>query len=250
MRKFLLLIILLIVLCTAANAQPGQNPVKIPKITVGVDQTDSPEDTYITLQILLLITILSLAPGILIMMTSFTRIIIVFHFLRQAVGTQQVPPNQVMITLALFLTFFIMKPTVEQINTTAIQPYLQNQINQQQALEKAVKPIRKFMFKHTREDDLGLFVKMSADSQPASQDDVPTLTLIPAFALSELRMAFQIGFMLFLPFLIIDIIIASILMSMGMFMLPPMMISMPFKIMLFVLVDGWYLLISSMLDSF
>ena len=250
MKRWLLLIIILISFTTAMHAQQQQTPVTIPTVTVGVDQSDSPQDLYVTLQILLLVTILSLAPGILIMMTSFTRLIIVFHFLRQAVGTQQVPPNQVMIALALFLTFFIMQPTFSKVNDDALKPYLDNQITQQEAFENALQPIRTFMLNHTTEDDLALFMKMSGDVKPATAADVSTLTLIPAFALSELRMAFQIGFMLFLPFLIIDIIVASILMSMGMFMLPPMMISLPFKILLFVLVDGWYLIISSMVESF
>lgn len=231
-------------------AQPGQTPLPLPNISLGVGQSNSPNDLYITLQIILLITILSLAPAILIMLTSFTRIVIVFHFLRQALGTQQVPPNQVLISLALFLTFFIMKPTFDQVNREALQPYLKKQITQQQALEKAVKPIRQFMFKHTREKDLALFLKLSADQKPLNKDQVSTWALIPAFVLSELRLAFQIGFLLYIPFLIIDVVIASILMSMGMFMLPPMMISLPFKILLFVMVDGWYLLISSLINGF
>ncbi len=251
MRKILIITLFLLVFGGMVSAYAQPNPIPLPKITIDTNNTtNSPDDLYITLQILLLVTIVSLAPGILIMVTSFTRIVIVFHFLRQAVGTQQVPPNQVLIALALFLTFFIMRPTFNKINDDALQPYLNKQISQQEAFSRALKPVRTFMLKNTKEDDLGLFLKMSTDSKPVTVDDVPTLTLIPAFALSELRTAFQIGFMLFLPFLIIDIIVASILMSMGMFMLPPMMISMPFKILLFVLVDGWYLIIDSLLKSF
>lgn len=249
MKKWLLVVILVIT-GNVLFAQPSQTPVTIPSISLGVGQSNSPNDVYITLQLIFLITILSLAPAILIMMTSFTRLIIVFHFLRQALGTQQIPPNQVLIALALFLTFFIMKPTFDQVNREALQPYLQGQITQQEAFEKAMKPIRTFLFKHTREKDLELFLTLSSSQKPANPDEVATLTLIPAFVLSELRLAFQIGFLLFIPFLIIDVVVASVLMSMGMFMLPPMMISLPFKILLFVLVDGWYLLVSSVINGF
>jgi flagellar biosynthetic protein FliP len=248
MKKFFL--VGLIIFTSGAFAQPGQSPVPLPSVSLGIGQSSSPNDLYITLQLIFLITILSLAPAILVMLTSFTRIIIVFHFLRQALGTQQVPPNQVLISLALFLTFFIMKPTFDSVNKDALQPYLKGKITQQQAFDNALKPIRRFMFKHTREKDLALFLKLTDRSKPANPDEVSTLSLIPAFVLSELRLAFQIGFLLYVPFLIIDVVIASILMSMGMFMLPPMMISLPFKILLFVMVDGWYLLITSVINGF
>ncbi|GAB4175735.1 MAG: flagellar type III secretion system pore protein FliP [Calditrichia bacterium] len=250
MKRALLIGLILSIYAGTLSAQPGQTPLPLPSVNIGVGQANSPSDLYITLQILFLITILSLAPAILIMVTSFTRIVIVFHFLRQALGTQQVPPNQILIALALFLTFFIMRPTFDEINKTALQPYLNGQIKQETAFQNALKPIRTFMFKHTREKDLALFLKISANDKPQNREDISTLTLIPAFVLSELRLAFQIGFLLYVPFLIIDVIIASILMSMGMFMLPPMMISLPFKILLFVMVDGWYLLISSVINGF
>ncbi len=248
-----MLIIAFITLCLIpelAGAQQGSNPIALPKVTVGVDSAKSPQDFSVTLQIIFLMTILALAPAILIMLTSFTRIIIVFHFIRQALGTQQIPPNQVLIGLGLFLTFFIMAPTWGKVNSEALQPYMSGKISQQAAYERGLQPVREFMFKHTREKDLGLFLKLSSDEKPANISDVSTLVLIPAFAISELRVAFQIGFILYIPFLIIDMVVASVLMSMGMLMLPPMMISLPFKILLFVLVDGWYLLVSSIVTSF
>jgi flagellar biosynthetic protein FliP len=231
-------------------AQQGGGNVPLPKVTVGVDSADNPSDFSVTLQIIFLMTILTLAPAILIMLTSFTRIVIVFHFIRQALGTQQIPPNQILIGLALFLTFFIMAPTWKQVNSKALQPYLDGKITQQAAYDSALTPVREFLLKHTREKDLALFVNLSSDEKPATVSDVSTLVLIPAFAISELKVAFQIGFILYIPFLIIDMVVASVLMSMGMLMLPPMMISLPFKILLFVLVDGWYLLVNSIVTSF
>nr|NIV03373.1 flagellar type III secretion system pore protein FliP [Calditrichia bacterium] len=219
-------------------------------ISLGVDTVKDPEDFTITLQIILLMTILTLAPAILIMLTSFTRIVIVFHFIRQALGTQQIPPNQVLIGLALFLTFFVMGPTWENVHDQALRPYLNGQISQKDAYKQASKPIRQFLFQHTREKDLALFVKLFSEDKPYDQEDVSNLMLIPAFVISELRVAFQIGFILYIPFLIIDMVVASVLMSMGMMMLPPMMVSLPFKLLLFVLVDGWYLLVSSLIGSF
>ncbi|MFZ0389260.1 MAG: flagellar type III secretion system pore protein FliP [Calditrichia bacterium] len=247
---FIIVFITLIFLPGHGAAQQGGNPLPLPQVTVGVNSADNPGDFSLTLQIIFLMTILSLAPAILIMLTSFTRIIIVFHFIRQALGTQQIPPNQVLIGLALFLTFFIMAPTWGSVHQNAIQPYLDGQIPQTEAYEKGIQPVREFLLDHTREKDLGLFLKLSSDEKPDNISDVSTLVLIPAFAISELRVAFQIGFILFVPFLIIDMVVASVLMSMGMLMLPPMMISLPFKILLFVLVDGWYLLVSSMVTSF
>ncbi|HEY8910328.1 MAG TPA: flagellar type III secretion system pore protein FliP [Desulfosporosinus sp.] len=208
------------------------------------------QQTGSTLQILMLMTVLSLAPAILMLMTSFTRIIIVLSFVRNALGTQQLPPNQVMAGLALFLTFFVMAPTWNQINTTAIQPYMKNQITQTEALTKAEEPLRMFMFKQTREKDLELFVGLAKMERPKTYREVPTYVLIPAFVISELKTAFQMGFAIFIPFIVIDMIVSSTLMSVGMMMLPPMMISLPFKLLLFVLVDGWHLVVQSLVTSF
>jgi flagellar biosynthetic protein FliP len=204
----------------------------------------------VTIQIFLLLTILSLAPGLLIMMTSFTRIVVVLSFLRTALGTQAAPSNQIIIALAMFLTFFIMSPIWNQVNKEAYQPWKAQQITQQVAMDRAVAPIRKFMLSQTREKDLALFVSLSKLERPKNADDIPTLTIIPAFMISELRTAFQIGFLIYIPFIVVDMVVASVLMSMGMMMLPPVMISLPFKILLFVLVDGWGLVISSLVKSF
>ncbi|XWX60254.1 flagellar type III secretion system pore protein FliP [Desulfitobacterium sp. AusDCA] len=208
------------------------------------------QQTSTSLQILLLLTVLSIAPAILVLMTSFTRIIVVLSFVRNALGTQQLPPNQVLIGLALFLTFFVMAPTWNDLNTQALQPYLKNQITQTEALQKAEEPLRTFMFKQTREKDLQLFVELSKLERPKTYKDIPTYVLIPAFVISELKTAFQMGFAIFIPFMVIDMIVSSTLMSMGMMMLPPMMISLPFKLLLFVLVDGWHLVVQSLVTSF
>lgn len=201
-------------------------------------------------QMLALLTVLSLAPSILIMMTSFTRIVVVLSFLRTAMGIQQTPPNTVMISLALFLTFFIMSPTLKAAYDNGVQPLLNAEIDEIQAFDRTVAPFHEFMMRHVREADLKLFVDMSGEGPYETQADVPLQVLIPAFMISELRRAFEIGFMLFLPFVIIDMVTASILMSMGMMMLPPVMISLPFKIIFFVLVDGWYLICGSLVQSF
>lgn len=210
----------------------------------------SAQQTGTSLQLLMLMTVLSLAPAILMMMTSFTRIIIVLSFVRNALGTQQLPPNQVMVGLALFLTLFVMTPTWTKINTNAVQPYMNNQITQAEALAKAEEPLRDFMFRQTREKDLELFVGLSKMERPKTYRDVPTHVLIPAFVISELKTAFQMGFAIFIPFIVIDMIVSSTLMSIGMMMLPPMMISLPFKLLLFVLVDGWHLVVESLVTSF
>lgn len=202
------------------------------------------------LQIVLLLTALSVIPMVLILMTSFTRIIVVLSFVRNALGTQQLPPNQLLIGLALILTFFVMAPTWNQVNTEALQPYLKKQISQTEALQKAEEPIRTFMFKQTRQKDLELFVGLAKMQRPQTYRDIPTYVLIPAFVISELKTAFQMGFAVFIPFLVIDMIVSSTLMSMGMLMLPPMIISLPFKILLFVLVDGWHLVVQSLVTSF
>jgi flagellar biosynthetic protein FliP len=219
-------------------------------ISIGLDQTQEPGKMAVVLQIFLLMTILSLAPAILIMLTSFTRVVIVLSLLRRALGTMQMPPNQVIIGLALFLTFFIMTPVWQQINKDALQPYLDEEIDQQQALKNAAEPLRKFMFKQTREKDLALFVSIAKVQRPSNVNDVPTSVLIPSFIISEVKTAFQIGLLLYVPFLIIDMVVASVLLSMGMMMLPPIMISLPFKLMLFVLADGWNLMIGSLVRSF
>jgi flagellar biosynthetic protein FliP len=221
-----------------------------PFISIGMDQTQEPGKIAVVLQIFLLMTVLSLAPAILIMLTSFTRVVIVLSLLRRALGTMQMPPNQVLIGLALFLTFFIMTPVWQQINQTALQPYLEDKIEQQQALQKAAEPLRGFMFKQTREKDLALFVNIAKIERPKDVNDIPISVLIPSFIISEVKTAFQIGLLLYVPFLIIDMVVASVLLSMGMMMLPPIMISLPFKLMLFVLADGWNLLIGSLVRSF
>ncbi|MCM3756728.1 flagellar type III secretion system pore protein FliP [Sporosarcina aquimarina] len=203
-----------------------------------------------SVKMLLLLTVLSLAPAILILMTSFARIIIVLSFVRSALATQQMPPNQVLIGLALFLTFFIMAPTFQQVNDEALKPLFAEEITLDDAYEKASVPFKEFMGKHTRQKDLELFLRYNNADRPETMEDIPLTMMVPAFALSEIKTAFQMGFMIFIPFLVIDMIVASILMSMGMMMLPPVMISLPFKILLFVLVDGWYLIVKSLLQSF
>ncbi len=212
--------------------------------------TNEPGDVAVTLQILLLLTVLSLAPGILIMMTCFTRIVVVLSFVRTSLATQSMPPNQVLIGLALFLTFFVMSPVFADVNEVALQPYLNGEIAQDEALTLASVPFKNFMAQHTREKDLDLFLQYTDADPPESIEDIPLTALIPAFAISELKTAFQIGFIIFVPFLIIDMVVSSVLMSMGMMMLPPVMISLPFKILLFVLVDGWYLIVESLLRSY
>jgi len=222
----------------------------LPSFKFGIEKGGDPGDVSVLLQIVFLLTVLTLAPAILILTTSFTRLAVVFSFLRQAVGTQQTPSNQIIAGLALFLTFFIMMPIWQQINNNALQPYLHEEISQEVALKKAINPIRNFMFKQTREKDLALFIKMAKLNKPKNEDDIPTTVLIPAFVISELKTAFIIGFVLFVPFLIIDMVVASVLLSMGMMMLPPIMVSLPFKLMLFVLVDGWNIIVGSLVKSF
>ncbi|PAK54629.1 flagellar type III secretion system pore protein FliP [Paenibacillus sp. 7541] len=227
----------------AASASP------IPNIDIQIgNEGESPGTSALSL--ILLITILSIAPAILVLMTSFTRIVIVLGFVRTSLGTQQTPPNQVLIGLALFLTLFVMAPTLSSMNEVALQPYVRGEITQTEALERAQDPIKRFMFSHTREKDLLLFINYTGAEKPETYEDLPLHVLIPAFAISELKTGFQMGFMIFIPFLVIDIVVASVLMAMGMMMLPPIMISLPFKILLFVLVDGWYLVVKSMLMSF
>jgi flagellar biosynthetic protein FliP len=248
MKRIIAVSLLLIVLVAEMPAQ--QKALPLPKISFEVGKATKPEDVSVTLQILFLMTILSLAPALLILTTAFTRIIIVLHFLKQAMGTPQMPPAQILVGLAMFLTFFVMAPVWNKVNDEALQPYLKNKMSLNDAYDKGVGPLRGFMYKQTREEDLALFVKLANMEKPKNIDDVPIHVLIPAFAISELRIGFQIGLILFVPFLIIDMVVASILMSMGMMMRPPAMISLPFKILLFVLVDGWHLVIGSLVSSF
>lgn len=239
---------LMVVLLAATLVRAETMP--LPSFQFGVGTATKPGDMTSTIQIFLLLTVLSLAPGLLIMTTSFTRIVVVLSFLRTAMGTQGAPSNQIILSLAMFLTFFIMSPVWQQINREAYQPWKAQQISQELAMERAVMPMRKFMLSQTREKDLALFVSLSRLPRPKNANDIPTLTVIPAFMISELRTAFQIGFLIYIPFIVVDMVVASVLMSMGMMMLPPVMISLPFKILLFVLVDGWGLVISSLVKSF
>ncbi|MEL3960533.1 flagellar type III secretion system pore protein FliP [Lysinibacillus endophyticus] len=211
---------------------------------------NDPTNVSTSVKLLLLLTVLSLAPSILILMTCFARIVIVLSFTRTALATNQMPPNQVIIGLALFLTFFIMAPTFQQVNEKALQPLFDEEIGLEEAYDRAAKPFKEFMAQHTRQKDLELFINYNQAERPASIEEIPLTMLVPAFALSEIKTAFQMGFMIFIPFLVIDMVVASVLMSMGMMMLPPVMVSLPFKILLFVLVDGWYLVIKSLLQSF
>ena len=222
----------------------------IPSVNVEVGTAETPEQVSTTLQVIAVLTLATLAPAILMMTTSFVRIVVIIGFLRNALATQNVPPNQVIISLAMFLTFYIMAPYWAQANENGLQPYLAGQISQEEALTNALEPMREFMFRQTREADLALFVNLSDAERPETQEDVSTFVLIPAFMISELKTAFQIGFMLYVPFIVIDMIVATTLMSMGMMMLPPVMISLPFKILLFVMIDGWHLLIRSIIVSF
>jgi flagellar biosynthesis protein FliP len=242
--------VILAALSVLLSPMLAQAQVTLPSVNLGFKTTENPNEVVNAVKIILLMTVLTLAPAILIMMTGFTRIIIVLSFMRQALGTMQMPPNQLLVGLALFLTFFVMRPHFEEINTNALRPYLAGTISQDQAAEQALIPLRRFMFNQTRDADLALFVRLSKMEAPKTRQDVPTMVLIPAFVISELKTAFQIGFIIYLPFLVIDMVVSAVLMAMGMMMLPPVVISLPFKIMLFVLVDGWTLLIGSMVQSF
>ena len=229
---------------------PSAPTVPIPQINLGITPATKPAQVAMSLQILLLLTILALAPTILVLLTSFTRIVVVLSFVRTAMGTTTVPPTQVLVGLALLLTFFVMRPVIDDINKNALQPYLQNKISQSVAVDKAMTPLRGFMFKQTREKDIALFYSMSKEQRPAKQEDVPSYLLVPAFVISELKTAFEIGFAIYIPFIVIDMVVASILLSMGMMMIPPVLISLPFKILVFLLVDGWNLTIQALVASF
>jgi flagellar biosynthetic protein FliP len=249
--SFLVLLILgiLLLIPSDLNAQQG-TPIPLPKIGIDIGTAENPKDVSVTLQVLLLMTILSLAPSIMIMTTAYLRIIIVFHFLKSALGTQQMPPGQLLAGTALFITFFVMAPTWNRVNDDAIKPLLDGKIQVEEAYNKGINPIRDFMFKNVRDEDLELFISLASLNRPNNKNDLPTYIVIPAFVISEMRIGFIIGFFLFIPFLMVDMIIASILMSMGMMMLPPMLVSLPFKILLFILVDGWNLIIGSVVRSF
>jgi len=244
-------IALLAVVLVLPNPALAKNPDDASTLlSINMDQNAQPGKVGVVMQIFLLLTVLSLAPSILVMVTSFTRIAIVLSLLRQAIGSNQLPPNQIIIGLSLFLTFFIMTPVWQAVHRDALKPYLANEITGEVALTKAVEPVRKFMLRQTREKDLGMLVDVAKLDRPKNKDDVPIQVLIPAFIMSELKTAFQIGFMLYVPFIIIDMVVASVLLSMGMMMLPPVMVSLPFKLMIFVLTDGWFMIVGSLVKSF
>lgn len=250
MRKFLIPALFFIFLSLAAmNIQAQPKPPEAPKKPEPTIDLNKTANSSTPLQIVVLLTLLSFIPAIFISMTCFTRLIVVFHFLRQALGTQETPNNQILLGLALFITLFVMSPTLKEVYDGAYKPLTDGEISQSQALEKGLVPLRAYMLKHTREKDLALFLRLSKSPRPATADDVPTTALIPAYMISELKTAFQIGFVLFLPFLVIDLAVSSVLLSMGMMQLPPVIVSMPFKILLFVMVDGWYLIVSSLIKS-
>jgi len=257
-KKFIFLTsVLVIIFCLMGGQALAEPNVSITKDGINIGASQDPKEVSSSIQLLLLLTVLSVAPSILIMMTGFTRIIIILSFLRNALGTQQMPPNQVLIGLALFITFFVMTPVLTDINDNAFQPYNKGEINQQMALDRSSQSIKTWMvkqiFSNKREKDLELFMTLGGQKDPIKVEDAPKLSLtivVPAFLISELAVAFKFGFLIFLPFLIIDMVVSSTLMSMGMMMLPPVMISLPFKILLFVLVDGWGMLTQSIVLSF
>jgi flagellar biosynthesis protein FliP len=250
-RELFLFLLLVVLSFFMLSGTAIAEPLPIPNVSLNIGgSVDQPAKAATVIQLVFILTVLSLAPAIFLMLTSFTRIVVVLSLLRHALGTQQVPPNQIIIGLAMFLTFFIMAPVWQQVNQQALKPYYEEQISGEEAMEKASAPIKSFMMKQTREKDLALFVKIAKEKRPAKPEDVSLTTLIPAFVISELKTAFQIGFMVFLPFFIIDMVVSSVLLSMGMMMLPPVMMSLPFKILLFVMVDGWHLIVGSLVQSF
>lgn len=253
MKRFVASLALMLgafVLLGGGPAWAQEGLLRLPSINLGVEEATSPEQVSTALQVVILLTVLTLAPAILIMTTSFTRMAVVLSLLRNALGTQQMPPAQIIVGLSLFLTFFVMAPTFNKIYDTALGPYLDGKMGQSEFLAKAADPMRDFMLKQTREKDLGLFMRIAGEKKPLNASEVPLSSLIPAFVISELKTAFEIGFLIYVPFLVIDMVVASVLLSMGMMMLPPVMVSLPFKLMLFVLVDGWYLIIGSLVKSF
>ncbi|WP_035238668.1 flagellar type III secretion system pore protein FliP [Desulfobacter vibrioformis] len=243
-------IVVAIIMIAGFADTAGAVTFPIPSLELNITTAQEPEEVAVVLEIIALLTIITLAPAILILMTPFARITMVFHFLRQAIGTQSSPPNQVIVGLSLFMTFFIIKPVALDVYNNALNPYLEREISYETAFDEAQKPIRKFLLRNTREADIALFVKEAGMKKPETRDDVSLLALIPAYVISELKTAFIIGFVLYVPFLVIDMVVASVLLAMGMMMLPPVMISLPFKLMLFVLVDGWHLIAGSMINSF
>lgn len=249
-KKIKIIIISLIIVMILASVSYAEPSVSLFGKTVTLEDNSNPQNYVFSLQLLFVLTILSLAPSILIMMTGFTRIVIVLGFIRSSLGLQQTPPNHVIIGLAIFITFFIMAPIATQVNSEAIQPFLAEEITQDMAIEKGMEPIREFMFKQTRDKDMGLFIDMKGISNVTKLEEIPTHVIIPAFIISELKTAFQMGFIIYIPFLVIDMVVASTLMAMGMMMLPPVIISLPFKILLFVLVDGWNIVIKSLVLGF
>ncbi|NNE43136.1 MAG: flagellar type III secretion system pore protein FliP [Gemmatimonadetes bacterium] len=249
MRTVFLIFLTGALLLGGASVAAAQSALPLPTLSLGVEDTTEPTKIALTLQILALMTVLSLAPAILVLTTSFTRIAVVLSFLRTALGTQQLPPNQIIIGLALFLTFFVMKPTWTELNESALQPYLEGNIGADVAFERASGSLKGFMLANTREEDLGLFAELR-ESDATTPEELGLEVIVPSFVISELRTAFQMGFVLYVPFLVIDMVVASVLMSMGMLMLPPVLISLPFKVLLFVLVDGWHLVVRSLATSF
>jgi flagellar biosynthetic protein FliP len=242
--KRVLVVLILLVLAGAGVAEAAQPPKSLELKLEGAGTVSAP------LQIVVLLTLLTFVPAVLMTMTSFTRIVIVFHFLRQALGTQEMPPNQILIGLALFLTVFVMAPVAEQVNTLAVQPVLAGKIDATEALVRATPPLRTFMVKQTREKDLALFLDLAKMPRPKTADDLPMRAVMPAFVISELKTGFQMGFFLFIPFLLIDLVVSTTLLSMGMMQLPPAMVSLPFKVLVFVMIDGWNMVVSAVVRSF
>ena len=251
MKKLILFtfIALILFFASVSIAQAQSNPLAASDKTEETIDLSETVTSSKPLQIIVLLTVLSFIPALLISMTCFTRLIVVFHFLRQALGTQETPNNQVLLGLALFITLFVMSPTLTQVYNDAFKPMMDGEMSQTEALETGLVPLRNYMIRHTRERDLALFIRLSHGTRPNSADEVPTTTLVPAYMISELKTAFQIGFVLFLPFLVIDLAVSSVLLSMGMMQLPPVIVSLPLKILLFVMVDGWYLIVSSLVKS-
>lgn len=251
-KKYILMMLLTIAIVFSFSKIASADPISIPDLNLSIgNEANSPKDYVDNIKLLIILTILTLLPSIIIMMTCFTRIVVVFSFLKSALGAQQSIPNQILTGLAIFLTIFIMKPVYTEINDKAIKPYTEESITQEEAMEIGAKPLRDFMLKETRQKDLELFIETSGiDNKEITKDNVPLSVVIPAFAISELKTAFEIGFLIYLPFLIIDMVVASILMSMGMFMIPPVMVSLPFKLLLFVMVDGWNLIVKSLIMGF
>jgi flagellar biosynthetic protein FliP len=249
-KKIFLILVLVTLFSVFLSGCAGTEEFTAPGVTLNVNPTGSPKEVSSGVQLLVLMTVLSLAPSIIILMTSFTRIVIVLSLLRNALGTPSAPPSQVIIGLSLLLTFFSMSPVYTKINDTAIKPYLANAITQETALETAMVPIRDFMFRQTRDKDIELFLAMNEQERPKVREDISTVVLLPAFVISELKTAFTMGFVIYVPFLIIDMVVSSVLLSMGMMMMPPSLISLPFKLLLFVMVDGWYMITQSLLLSF